>query len=341
MVCLFKYLRSFPSVILSKRSFLPGIKCLKVPCLVVAAIFSLAFDDLPGPPVRGRPIGFSGIEGAVEVTATAAPVELVAESPLTFNLRLKGPASLATLPVPDLAKQNRFNEQFAIRLIGQTWLPQEQMREFQFELRPRNANVDAIPPFSFSFWLRGKVPPEAGYQTRSTKRIDLKVTPRPEASARNLPIEGAPESRPAGELSFDFSADVFAPPPVPYKLPIGVLAAIALTPPLLLLVLAISWRAQRIVVGPGCVRVHEMARRLGEVEPELEGAEDKLKAILDAEPVSRFEQEGSSPHPNKCGCRSLLTACRAYRYGGARKESLLRMVAESRELLARAGRATP
>jgi hypothetical protein len=314
-------------------------KRLRIPCLIVAAICSLACDDLPGPPVRGRPVGFSGIEGAVEVTATAAPVALMAESPLTYTLRLKGPPTLATLPVPELAKLNRFNERFAIRLLGQSWLPKEQTREFQFELRPRTANVNAIPPFSFSFWLRGKIPPEAGFETRSTKSIALQVAPPPQTPVRSLPIEGASEPRPEHEPRFDFSAQVLATPPVPYKLPYGALAAIALTPPLLLVARALRWRARRIQIGAACVRVRELARRLSDIVPDSDESAAKLRAILDAEPASRFEQAGSGQHPGQCGCPEFLTACRAYLYGGAQQESLLRVLTEARNLAARGGRA--
>jgi hypothetical protein len=310
-------------------------KRLRIPCLIVAAICSLACDDLPGPPVRGRPVGFSGIEGAVEVTATAAPVALMAESPLTYTLRLKGPPTLATLPVPELAKLNRFNDRFAIRLLGQSWLPREQTREFQFELRPRTANVDAIPPFSFSFWLRGKVPPEAGYQVRSTKPIPLQVSRVPIAPVRSLPIEGVPEGAAAWEPDFDFSIQGLRTQPTLPNLPYSILTVIAVIPPLVVLLRTLGWRSRRPELGRGCVRVHELARRICKFDPADPAPGRMIKELLGAEARTRFESGSSSHHPEGCGCSGFLAICQAYQYGGAQQESLLRLIDEARTLIGR------
>jgi hypothetical protein len=310
-------------------------KQLRIPCLIVAAICSLAGDDLPGPPVRGRPVGFSGIEGAVDVTATAAPVALMAESPLTYTLRLKGPPTLATLPVPELAKLNRFHERFAIRLLGQSWLPKEQTREFQFELRPRSANVDAIPPFSFSFWLRGKVPPEAGFETRSTKSIALRVSPRPDVPVRSLSIEGAPDGTPAWEPDFDFSIEGLRTQPTLPNLPYSILTVIAVIPPLVVLLRTLGRRSRRTEPGRGCVRVLELARRICKFNPADPAPGPRIKELLDAEARTRFESVSSRHHPEGCGCSGFLAVCQAYQYGGAQQESLLRLIDEARTLIAR------
>src|SRR5437764_14614713 len=87
--------------------------------LAILAVRCLAADDKVQPPVKGRPVLFSGIVGAVELQASAAPTELQAESPLVFKLRLKGPPTLATLDVPDLRKIKGFEGAFASRLLSQ------------------------------------------------------------------------------------------------------------------------------------------------------------------------------------------------------------------------------
>jgi hypothetical protein len=302
-------------------------------CLVLVAVCSLGADDRDGPPVRGRPEGFSGIEGSVEISASATPTELTAESPLTYTLRLKGPATLATLPVPELQKLRRFDEHFAIRLLSQQWLAQEGTREFQFELRPRNANVGAIPPFSFSFWLRGKVPPEKGYQTRSTRTIPLKVTNRAAPSVHSIPIEGAPEAVAADELTFDFSPDTLVPLAVPATLPVGLLAVIALAPPVLVLLFIFTGRTPRRIAGRGCKRILEMANRLARLDALSPTIEADARHILDATPEIRLEGERPEMHVANCGCGKLMATCRRYVYGGDQTELLSELIGCAKEFV--------
>jgi hypothetical protein len=301
----------------------------------LAAVCCLAADDPYDPPVRGRPAAFSGIVGAVNITAIASPTEVQAESPINYKVRLQGPPSLATLAVPDLRKVRGFETRFAIRLLAERWLPKEKTREFEFELRPVNATVDAIPAFSFVYWVPGTIPPEAGYQTRYTQTISLKVTARPATSVQELPIEGAPETRSEQDLTFDFSAPLLEKPMQIWRPTLGQVAIVALVPPFLVWFhVRRRWRAQRWS-GVECAQTLQLARGLAAVDAQLSDADERVRRILETNRGMLVEKSDKSLHGSQCRCGVLLGSGLAYLYGGARQELLGRLVQEARSFVAR------
>ena len=301
----------------------------------LAAVWCLAADDPPEPPVRGRPAAFSGIVGAVNVSASAAPTEVQAENPINYKLRLQGSPSLATLAVPDLRKVRGFETRFAIRLLAERWLPKEKAREFEFELRPLNAAVDAIPAFSFDYWVPGTIPPEAGYQTRYTESIPLKVKTRITTPAKDLPVEGIPETRSEQELTFDFSAHVLDEPTPAWRPTLGQLAIVALIPPLLVwLRVRRHWRVRRWS-GLECAQTLDLARTLAAVDAQLPDADEKVRRILEANRGMLVEKTANSLHGTQSRCGALLGSGLAYLYGGARHQLLGRLVQDARNLAAR------
>jgi hypothetical protein len=303
---------------------------------VLAAVCCLAADDPPQPPVRGRPSAFSGIVGAVNVTASAAPTEVQAENPINYKLRLQGPPSLATLAVPDLVKVRGFETRFAIRLLAERWLPKEKTREFEFELRPTNAAVDAIPAFSFVYWVPGTIPPEAGYQTRYSQSIPLKVKARPATPVQELPIEGAPETRSELDLTFDFSAHLLDEPMQIWRPTLGQIAIVALVPPIVVWFRIRShWRGRRWP-GVECSRTLDLARALAAVDEQLPDAEEKVRRILESSRGVLVEKGENSLHGVQCRCGALLGSGLAYLYGGARQELLNRLVQDARSFAAHA-----
>lgn len=301
--------------------------------LIALAAPCPAADDAAQPPVKGRPVLFSGIVGAVELQASAAPTELQAESPLVFKLRLKGPPTLATLAVPDLHKVKGFDTAFAIRLLAQRWLPQEKTREFEFELRPRNSSIAAIPPFPFVIY----VPAERGYQTRYTQSIPLHVTARPTTSVQDLKIENIPESPAEQKLSFDFSPPVLAEPTQPWAPTWGLVALIGVLPPVL-----VWWRVRRTwsvrhAPAPECSRTLELARELLGMNLAEQDGDDQVRVVLDSS-RALFTWDSRLSHGPRCRCAKLLEACQAYLYGGNRRDVVDHLIQEARTVSALAQR---
>lgn len=305
-----------------------GCKTSAIALIALAALCSAA-DDADQPPLKGRPVLFSGIVGAVELQASAAPTELQAESPLVFKLRLKGPPALATLAVPDLHKVKGFDTAFAIRLLAQRWLPQEKTREFEFELRPRNATVATIPPFPFVIY----VPAERGYQTRYTQSIPLHVTSSPATSVQDLKIENIPESPSEQTLSFDFSRDVLAEPTQPWAPTWWLLALIGVLPAAL-----VWWRVRkawsiRLPPAPECSQTLELARKLLGANLAEQSREDQVRDVLDSS-RDLVTADPRLSHGPRCRCAELLEACQAYLYGGNRRDVLDQLIQQARTVSA-------
>jgi hypothetical protein len=141
---------------------------------------------LPELPVINRPPLFdeerSPIGSFREPVVKAEPTELQAEDPLTFTLRLIASGPVLRPPGrPRLEKFPGFADDFDIEPLGdgdgridpQTW-------EFAYRLRPRRAEVQAIPSIPFVYFVPGQLPAHRGYQTRYTSAIELKVRPRAE-----------------------------------------------------------------------------------------------------------------------------------------------------------------
>ncbi len=307
-------------------------ECCQYCSVILAAWCCLAADEPEQPPVRGRPDAFSGIVGAVEMQASATPTEIQVENPLSYKLRLKGPPTLATLAVPDLRKVRGFDARFAVRLLAERWLPQEKTREFEFELRPKNVTVDAIPPFSFVYYLPGSIPPERGYQTRFSQSIPIRVKERAKTSVQALQIEGIPEAPSEAVLPFDFSADLLIEPSVPWHPAWGLVALVALVPPVLVCFRARRWWDLRRRAETACSQTRELARALSTMDPEAPNASDKVRLLLNPHryvPAVNGQRLG---HNTPCQCQELLGACRAYLYGGTPPELLNQLVARARSI---------
>lgn len=152
----------------------------------MAAAFLCAFCVLCGesraeePPLVGRPENFSGAVGSsFQVSMRAKPTELAAEESLTLTIRIQGKGNLESIHRLDLRKLPKFAERFHIEDAGERWLPQESAREFDYRLRPRNEQVQAIPGLTFVYYKPGVLPASKGYQTKTVESIPLTVKPPP------------------------------------------------------------------------------------------------------------------------------------------------------------------
>src|SRR5438034_11122172 len=105
------------------------------------------------PPVAGRPGNYSGAIGShFRVQMHATPTQLQAEDPLTLTVRISGSGNVQQLQRPDLLRLPRFAQRFHIDNLSDRYLPTEQIREFDYRLRPRSSAVKQVPFWSFIFF---------------------------------------------------------------------------------------------------------------------------------------------------------------------------------------------
>jgi hypothetical protein len=210
-----------------------------------------AGDDIPEPPVAGRPEFFEETGGAIG--AFQVPVvqpsarELQAEDPFTLSIRITAAGRVQRPPHwPQLEKLPGFSEAFYIepypaeetgrQVDGQTW-------EFTYTLRPKNTKVKAVPSFPFVFFTPGFLPPEAGYQVKRARGIELTVRPRKAVSPEAVKSAGPPAETP------DFVYRISRGPEVLHRsltwtprtlLTIGIIGL--LVPPMLCIGWCLLWR---------------------------------------------------------------------------------------------------
>jgi hypothetical protein len=199
------------------------------------------------PPLVGRPAHapFSEAVGSFHPATTATPVELEAEGPLTFTLRITADGQVWEAPRrPDLRALPAFAERFYIDDVA---TPDEtptgrQGWEFVYRFKPRNTTVEAIPSFPLVYYQPGMLPPMKGYMTRWAPSIPLKVWPRQQVKATDL-IGGKPlVSPPATIFQFANGDDVLRrenPGTLPGPV---VLSLLALAPPLGCVAWFLAWR---------------------------------------------------------------------------------------------------
>jgi hypothetical protein len=148
--------------------------------------------DAPGsaaPPVVGRPVDFSGaVGGPFAVEQTAEPTELTAEEPLTLTVRITGPGNLRDIPRLDLGKLEAYKP-FAVEDVDDRLASGEPpRREFRYRLRPRTADVKAVPRLKFVYF-NPRLPPARGYQTTYAAPVPLTVKPRTPPVLPGVPAE--------------------------------------------------------------------------------------------------------------------------------------------------------
>jgi hypothetical protein len=136
---------------------------------------------------------------------------LQAEDRLVFTIRIMvhpdhrtedfpgaGWASLEQIERPNVRRLRGFASRFAIKNAGERNLPDQRAREFDYELRPRNAAVKEIPAFAFVYFKPGMTPDYRGYQAALAPAIPLTVRPLTQVKLSEVvgtyPVESAPES---------------------------------------------------------------------------------------------------------------------------------------------------
>jgi hypothetical protein len=158
------------------------------------------------PPVRNRPARFSGAVGSFDIHMDIDPSEVHGDQAVTLTVRIEATGPVREPPSrPNLRDLNEFTERFYIEnLPGPDDHPEEQAAGggdakgpwvFRYRLRPRSAQVDAVPSLPFVFYRPAR-PGSGGrgsYQTIYAERKPLTIKP---TSAALPPTEGAAETAP-------------------------------------------------------------------------------------------------------------------------------------------------
>ena len=155
------------------------------------------------PPIIGRKEPFCGAVGSgkFQVTMRAAPVQLLAGEPILLTIRIQTLGSWQRAPSrPDLLRKSeyaKFRNRFHIENARERLSPDQGTWEFDYQLRPRNEKVTAIPSLMVVYFKPGLLPSEKGYMTTVASGIPLQVSPRPKVQASEVQgstsVSGPPE----------------------------------------------------------------------------------------------------------------------------------------------------
>src|SRR5437588_324538 len=146
------------------------------------------------PPVAGQPVNFSGAIGSYAISMQAEPTALEAEERILLKVRIAvtGTGSLHQIERPDLRKLPQFNKRFEIENGAAHDLPKAKTREFEYRLRPRNAEVKQIPALPFVYFNPDILPAAKGYQWAYASAIPLTVKPRSAVTSAQVQAASAP-----------------------------------------------------------------------------------------------------------------------------------------------------
>jgi hypothetical protein len=135
----------------------------------------IALFLLQVPPVAGRPADFSGAVGGPFVAAARVDRPSVAVGdPVELTLTVTGPGDLSGLRRPDLKRLSDFASRFDVRDGLESHSPHPPSRRFTYWLRPRSADVSAVPRVKLVYYN----PAVRAFQTTYSEPVPLRVAPR-------------------------------------------------------------------------------------------------------------------------------------------------------------------
>jgi hypothetical protein len=296
---------------MSSRFLYLGVFACSIACVVSRAIGAPAEDD--DIPVVGRPAGlpFSGASGAFEVEAKAEPTSLRAEQPITFTVTVRAVGTVRHPPRrPDLGKLPEFANHFYIENVdtgnpsadGRNW-------EFVYRLKPRSADVTAVPSVPFVYYNPLIRPASRGFQLNYTDPIPLKL----QAAEEYVPLP--PLSDGVYELASGPGLEAHDPLPGPPG--IALLVLLIAAPPLVCIGYYVAWRirhpdAGRLVrrrrsrAAKQSLRLLRAARRMPMPQRAAHTA-DALTRYLH----ERFELAAAEPTPAEAAAALQRGGCAA------------------------------
>lgn len=149
------------------------------------------------PPVRDRPVDFSGIVGTFSISSSAAPTRVEVEQPILLTVRIRGNGQVGYLPeqrklriFPPETDADFFVEA-APDLAKVTPVDGENLWEFVYRLRPKSIDAKLIPGLKLVMYHPGR----RKFQPAFADAIPINVAPpkAPEIKL-NLKVVEAPES---------------------------------------------------------------------------------------------------------------------------------------------------
>jgi hypothetical protein len=136
--------------------------------VVASKSFNLRVRGLP----PNRPARFTGLVGeGIDVSTTAAPVEVTVGDPITFNITLSGATSLENANLPPLSEQPRFDEQFAFIPYRASERMEGKLKVFTRVIRARSHEVLEIPPVEVVYFDTGT----RSYEVAASEPVPLVV----------------------------------------------------------------------------------------------------------------------------------------------------------------------
>jgi hypothetical protein len=266
-----------------------------------------------GIPLVGRPVGlpFSGASGAFEVEAKAEPTSLRAEQPITFRVTVR---ALGTVRHPprrsDLRKLAEFADHFYIEDLD-TGAPPSDGRswEFVYRLKPRSADVSAVPSLPFVYYNPLIRPASKGFQLNYTDPIPLKLL----AAEEYVPLPALSD----GVYQLAAGPGLVARDPLPQSPGLALLVTLIAVPPLACAGYYVAWRmrhpdAGRLVrrrrsrAAKQSLRLLRAARRMPMPQRAVHTA-DALTRYLH----ERFELAAAEPTPAEAAAALRRGGCAA------------------------------
>jgi hypothetical protein len=124
-------------------------------------------------PEDGRPPGFSGWVGRFHLGSSANPTEVSVGDPITLTLTVSGSDYLDNVELPLLARDPQLEKDFKIPDEMAAGITRGDVKQFTQTLRPRSAEVKAIPPIKISYFD----PDARRYEIAESNPIALTVKP--------------------------------------------------------------------------------------------------------------------------------------------------------------------
>jgi hypothetical protein len=135
-------------------------------------------------PAIGQPSPFYGAAGTgVTVSATARPTDLTADDFFVYTVRVSKLANAPDVQRPDLSDIDAFKTAFQIEDEKTIDPEPDGTRTFRYRLRPRRADVTAVPAFTFPYYDPSQPQPADNpsfpFRKARTQPIPLHITKAP------------------------------------------------------------------------------------------------------------------------------------------------------------------
>jgi hypothetical protein len=148
--------------------FNPGRKAVYKTFVARSQPVVLTALPLPG---EGKPPNFAGWVGRFQVEASASPTELSVGDPVTLSISVTGSEYLENLELPKLTNDPEIERDFKVPEEMAAGVVRGTVKQFTQTLRPKNAEVKAIPPIKIPLFD----PDNGRYDIAQSEPIPLSV----------------------------------------------------------------------------------------------------------------------------------------------------------------------